>query len=125
MSAPKLTESRRTCNVAEDAWSDPAWREAAREYHIARAGRRTLVEVEPGRKRLDVPQVMVEALMFSLREGVSALGQPGTLRRLRELSYAQLREVMMRVQKFKPEIAPAWTPEEVEALALITSNLHG
>lgn len=65
----------------------------------------------------------VEALMLSLRAGVGALGRADTLRRLSELSKAQLREVAVRLQKFKPQIAPAWTPEQVEALAIVRSKL--
>src|SRR5262245_10615956 len=67
----------------------------------------------------------VEALMFSLRSGVSVLKRPDTLRRLSELSEAQLREVVVRLQKFKPEIAPAWTVEDVEILVGVRNRLHG
>jgi hypothetical protein len=64
----------------------------------------------------------VEALMFSLRRGPDALADQNTLRRLSELS-EQLLTVMTRLQKFKPHIAPAWTPEQVEALAIIRKKL--
>ena len=47
----------------------------------------------------------VEALMLGLRRGPQALSQPGTA----QLSEQQLVEVITRLQKFKPEIAPAWT----------------
>jgi hypothetical protein len=70
------------------------------------------------------PQMTVEALMFSLREGVGALGRSATLRRLSELSDAQLREVAVRVQKFKPKIAQPWKPEEVEVLIVARSRVH-
>jgi len=30
---------------------------------------------------------------------------------------------MVRLQKFKPEIAPAWTPEQVEVLAAVRKRL--
>jgi hypothetical protein len=69
------------------------------------------------------PEAKVEALVFSLRSGVVALERADTLRRLSELSAEQLREVATRVQKFKPNIAPAWSPEEVRALALVKSRL--
>jgi hypothetical protein len=72
---------------------------------------------------MKVPEAMVEALMFSLRSGVVALERADTLRRLSELSAEQLREVATRVQKFKPNIASAWPPEEVRALALVKSRL--
>jgi hypothetical protein len=67
----------------------------------------------------------VEALMFSLCErGTAALAEPDTLRRLSELSVEQLREVALRVQKFKPEIARPWTPESVAVLAAAWSRVH-
>ena len=58
----------------------------------------------------------VEALMLGLRRGPQALSQPGTLNRLAQLSEQQLVEVITRLQKFKPEIAPAWTREQLEIL---------
>ncbi len=66
----------------------------------------------------------VEALVFSLRDGIAALGRPATLLRLSDLSDAQLREVAVRVQKFKPEIAQPWTPENVEVLIVARSWVH-
>jgi hypothetical protein len=65
----------------------------------------------------------VEALMFSLRRGPGALAHPNTLRRLAELNEQQLLTVMTRLQKFKPHIAPAWTPEQVEALAIVRKKI--
>jgi hypothetical protein len=45
----------------------------------------------------------VEALMLSLRErGAAALREPNTLRRLSELSTAQVREVIARLIKLRP-----------------------
>jgi hypothetical protein len=44
-------------------------------------------------------------------------------RRLSELSEEQLRAVCHQLRNFKPEIAPAWTLEEVEALVIIWSEL--
>jgi len=71
------------------------------------------------------PQATVEALMFSLRErGTGALEEAATKRRLSLLNETQLRAVCHRVQNFKPEIAPAWTPEEIEALSIIWSELQ-
>jgi hypothetical protein len=58
----------------------------------------------------------LEALMFSLRSGVSALKEPDTRRRLSELSDEQLIEVCARVQRFKPEIGPAWSDDDVDTL---------
>jgi hypothetical protein len=57
----------------------------------------------------------VEALMYSLRSG-GALEEPGTKRRLFELSDSQVIEVGNRLQKLRPEIARAWTTNEVEIL---------
>ena len=59
----------------------------------------------------------VEALMFSLRErGVQALDEPDTRQRLSQLSDDQLAEVGTRLQRLKPEIARAWSGDDVEAL---------
>jgi hypothetical protein len=59
----------------------------------------------------------VEALMFGLRDGLEALPtNPDRLRRLSELNEEQLCAVCERLQDFKPHIAPAWSPEEVQAL---------
>ena len=76
-------------------------------------------------RRDGAPQATVEALVFSLRDGIVALGRPATLRRLSELSAAQLREVAVRVQKFKPAIAQPWRPEDVEVLIVARSRVHG
>jgi hypothetical protein len=70
------------------------------------------------------PPTTIEALMFSLRDGIAALGRSATLRRLSELSPAQLREVAVRVQKFKPEIAQPWTSNEVEVLIIARSRVN-
>jgi len=67
----------------------------------------------------------LEALMFSLRSGLAALGKPDTLRRLSECGVEQARAIAVRVQKFKPEIAPPWTPENVEVLLAAWSKVHG
>jgi hypothetical protein len=132
-----------------DGWSSPGWRDAAAEYHAERGRQRTVVEVEPGRLRqlrqlLD-PNISfdrayreinadrlrgraahstVDALMNSLRRGIEAITEPDNQRRLAELSEDQLLAVCQRLQNFKPNIAPAWPPEEVEALASIWSTVH-
>jgi hypothetical protein len=67
----------------------------------------------------------VEALMFSLRSSVSALGHPDTLRWLAALGDAQLREIAVRVQGFQPHIAPAWRSEEIEVLIAVRSRING
>jgi hypothetical protein len=67
----------------------------------------------------------VEALMYSLRErGTKALDEPETFRRLSELSDEQLRDVAVRLQRLKPEIAKAWTPAEIEVLTIVRSKAH-
>jgi hypothetical protein len=67
----------------------------------------------------------VEALVYQLRQGGVALSDLNAKRRLAELSEQQLHEVSMRLQRFMPHIARAWTPSEIELLVQIWSNLHG
>ena len=74
--------------------------------------------------RSNAPQATVEALVFSLRDGIAALGRSATLRRLSELSPAQFREVAVRVQKFKPEIAQPWTANDVEVLIIARRRVN-
>jgi len=121
------------------ARSAPSWREAE-QHHRDRAGRVLIVETDPERlKRLrnllkdstsfsaayyeiarrdgGAPQPTVEALMLSLRErGTRALEGGATKRRLSELNDRQVIEVGDRLQNLKPEIARAWTAEEVKTL---------
>jgi hypothetical protein len=66
----------------------------------------------------------VEALMFSLRDGIHALTAPATLERLSKLDERQLSEVAERVQNFRQAIASAWTPNEVKALVMIWGESH-
>jgi hypothetical protein len=74
----------------------------------------------------DRPQRAAEstALMYSLRSGVGTLSRFDTVRRLSELSDTQMREVAVRIQKFKPHIAPAWTAEDVRVLFAARSKVH-
>jgi hypothetical protein len=75
-------------------------------------------EPKPGRA---APST-VEALMFGLREGIEALPtNPDTLWRLSKLSEEQLCAVCERLHNFNPNIAPAWSPQEVQALVDIWS----
>jgi hypothetical protein len=68
----------------------------------------------------------VEAVMYSLRErGERALAKPDCQRRLFELNEEQLREVAVRLQKLKPEIAAAWTPKQIKTLIAAWEKLHG
>jgi transposase len=68
-------------------------------------------------------EATIDALVYSLRRGVNELTRPDAKRRPSELSEDQLRAVCERLRNFKPEIARAWTPEEVEALTIIWSEL--
>src|SRR5262245_7600610 len=67
-------------------------------------------------KPAEAAAATVEALMFSLRSGVNELTKPDTQRRLSELDERQLETACLRIQAFKPEIAPAWSAEDVDLL---------
>jgi hypothetical protein len=135
--------------VAADAWEAPGWREAAVEYHKSCAARRAIVEIAPERltqlrrvmaedvsveqaqrklaehRRDGTATVTVEALMLGLREGIESLqSNCDRLRRLSELSAEQVRFVCERLQRFKPDIAPAWSSEEVRALIRIWGRIN-
>jgi len=77
------------------------------------------------RKDRLTPATAVEALTYSLRRGINELTQPDTLRRLSELDKGQLKAICCRLQNFKPEIAPPWSPEDVAALIAKWRELHG
>jgi hypothetical protein len=72
-----------------------------------------------------VAAATVEALLFSLRSGVVALGNSSTLGRLSELSEGQARAVAVRLQKFKPATAPPWSPDDVAVLLAVWGRYHG
>jgi hypothetical protein len=69
----------------------------------------------------------IEALMLALRErGIAAMQEPKVCARLAQLSEAQLAEVGDRLQRLKPKIARAWTPDEVGALVSAwEAHCHG
>jgi hypothetical protein len=71
------------------------------------------------------PEATVDALLYSLRRGIAELTKPDTLRRLSELDKGQLKAICRRLQNFKPEIAPPWSPEDVAALIAKWRKLHG
>jgi hypothetical protein len=123
--------------VAADAWSAPSWKTAAHEYHEARdrsgdkpqppdpqllalldpkvsleLAQRRLLE----RRRDGAAASTIEALVYSLPRGLDALAEPDAVRRLTELSDDQLLEVGERLRRFKPEIARAWSAEDVAVL---------
>jgi hypothetical protein len=71
------------------------------------------------------PEATVDALVYSLRRGIAELTKPDILRRLSELDKGQLKAICRRLQNFKPEIAPPWSPEDVAALIAKWRELHG
>ena len=124
--------------MAAGTWGASSWKSAAREYHGARQrsggkppqspdpqllalldpkvsleqAQRRLVE----RRRGEAAASTVEALVYSLRRGVDALAESDTARRLAELSDDQLLAVGERLRRLKPEIARAWSGDEVAVL---------
>jgi len=81
-----------------------------------------MAHFDRARRRYGAPGPTVEALMYSLRRGTKALEEAGTKRRLSELSDQQVIEVGDRLQKLKPEIARAWSAEEVKTLLRARTN---
>ena len=71
------------------------------------------------------PTATVEALVYSLRRGVTELTRPNAQRRLTELAADQVKTICRRLQNFHPEIATPWSPEEVTALIAKYEELHG
>jgi len=71
------------------------------------------------------PNATVEALVYSLRRGVTELTRPDAQRRLTELAADQVKTICRRLQNFHPEIATPWLPEEVTALIAVYEELHG
>ena len=71
------------------------------------------------------PASTIEALVYQLRRGGTGLSNLKARQRLSELSEQQLHEVSVRLQKFMPHIARAWSPSEVELLVQLWSDLHG
>jgi hypothetical protein len=65
----------------------------------------------------------VDALMYVLRQGPAALECGWTLSRLAELDDAQLIDLAARLQKFRPDIASAWTADQIEVLAEVRKKL--
>jgi hypothetical protein len=73
----------------------------------------------------------VEALVYSCRQGPSALDQADNMRRLAQLDEAQLREVHERVQHFRPELqyegrpATRWNSDQADTLLDKWNTCHG
>jgi hypothetical protein len=71
------------------------------------------------------PEATVDALVYSLRRGITELTRPDAQRRLTELAADQVKTICRRLQNFNPEIATPWSPEEVTALIAKYEELHG
>jgi hypothetical protein len=73
----------------------------------------------------------VQALVYSCRQGPSALDQADNMRRLAQLDEAQLREVHERVQRFRPELqyegcpAMRWNSDRADTLLDKWNTCHG
>ena len=77
----------------------------------------------------------VEALVYALRRGLKGLEtvevagklrpSADNMRRLAQLSEQQLHEVCARLQRFKPHIARAWTPDEIATFVSKWNACHG
>jgi hypothetical protein len=67
----------------------------------------------------------IEALAYSLRQGVCVLARPDVLRRLSELNENQLHEMIVRLQKRDGRIAPRWLDNEIEKLIETWAPRHG
>jgi hypothetical protein len=76
------------------------------------------------RKLYGAAPTTIEAVMYSMRErGTTALLEPDCRRRLSELNERQIRDVAVRLQKLKPEIAPALGAEQIEQLLQTKARL--
>ena len=63
----------------------------------------------------------VEALAYQLRDGVKALRDPSTLRRIAELSEPQMREIAKRLTKR----VPPWQADEINIFIKIWGTSNG
>lgn len=66
----------------------------------------------------------IDALMYSLRKGVVALGQDGVQRRLTALDEDQMRNVCKQLQNRNSAIAKSWTAREVEMIVMAWAACH-
>jgi hypothetical protein len=136
--------------VTADAWNAKRWKDAATDYRASRGKRRTSDEkIEPKKLRRlralladDVSlqrayaeissshikgraaDSTVEALLYGLRSGVSALKEPDVRRRLSQLSDDQLVEVGDKLCRRAPEIGGAWTANEIQTLMQLRETLR-
>jgi len=106
--------------MAAGAWEAPSWNTAACEHSSGTPPQ----QPDPQRHlRSGAPASTVEALAYSLRRGVDALAEPNAVCRLAELSDDQLLEVGERLRRFKPEIARAWSADDVAVLMQVREHL--
>ena len=81
-------------------------------------------ELNDQRYRDEAGATTVAALIHELRDrGIAALNERKARTRLSELGDAQLVEVGVRLRKFRPEIARAWSADEVTSLMLLHERL--
>ena len=78
-------------------------------------------------KRNDLPAASstVDALMYSLRRGASALALNHVQRRLAELNDEQMRSACAQLLNRDPNVARSWTPGEIEYFVLAWAACHG
>jgi hypothetical protein len=119
-----MTDKDHWKQVAQDAWNNPRWKEAAREYHKDRAGRALIVEIEPERLKLlrrlnqpnvtldqayrkinanrPTPKVTVEAIMLAVRErGFGALREAAVKARIAGFDNAARHTLKGRLRQLK------------------------
>ena len=106
----------------------PTRKAAARECHQARDRSGDSPPPPPNpqlltRRRDGAAASTIEALAYSLRRGVDTLTEPDAARRLAELSDDQLLEVGERLRRFKPEVAQAWSADDVAVLMQVRERL--
>ena len=61
--------------------------------------------------------------MYQLRDGTNALANLDAQRRLSELDEQQLREVVIRLQKFGSAVDESWKSKDIEILIAIKGKL--
>jgi hypothetical protein len=112
---------------AADAWNSWTWKQAAADYHWARAGHVLIAEIQPEdlarlRRLMDddvsferawfeqlnnpdnrpTPKATVEAVLRAVREsGLAALKEPATAERLRRCDAAAKAEIEQRIAKLQ------------------------
>jgi hypothetical protein len=128
-------------------WDAPSWRQAAKDYQEHHAGRSSTETFEPERLSrlrrlmepgvtldrawdeincsLPAPKATVDALLLSLRRGADELVKTETLQRLSVLDEGQIENICLRVQAFRPGIAPAWSSDDVDLLISAWRKFRG